>query len=200
MNRARLEHAITVMERVRDERLRFNMICWVAYESDPYTCNTAACFAGWCARDPLFREAGLRLEEGTPMFWDSHGANAISDFFDIPYGLARRLVHLSGYLGWPVSHRHGNRTPAVAVGKRRGGAMTPIRLLYAIAKVDQFKVVFSDGLVRPGAGAGSRSSDAGSDACAARAGAGTGVVTDLADLAEKQDAIKAALDAAKRKH
>ena len=50
MNLALLEHAIALMEWVRDEHRPFNMGTWFWDQYNPYDCDTAACFAGWCAR------------------------------------------------------------------------------------------------------------------------------------------------------
>ena len=57
MNRPRLQHAIALMERVRDQGLPFNMGLWFADKGNPEDCGTAACFGGWSRfRDPEFDE------------------------------------------------------------------------------------------------------------------------------------------------
>jgi hypothetical protein len=51
MNRERLEHLITVLERVEREKLPFNI---EVIEEDPNDCRSAACAFGWARRDLLF--------------------------------------------------------------------------------------------------------------------------------------------------
>ncbi len=70
MNRERLQHLITVMERVRDQRLAFDLTCWTGNQDDTpepaqgsytHTCGTSACALGWAAFDADFNAQGLLL-------------------------------------------------------------------------------------------------------------------------------------------
>lgn len=81
MNRERLEHLITVLERVERENLPFDMDDWAV---DPLDCGTAACAAGWAARDPEFQKQGLSLSLAWgPSFAGEVGAEAMAVFLDI---------------------------------------------------------------------------------------------------------------------
>ncbi len=71
MNRDRLRHLVTVLERVRDQRLAFNLANWVgsrtpAEGSKENSCGTVCCAFGWAAFDPEFNEQGLRIQTS----WD----------------------------------------------------------------------------------------------------------------------------------
>lgn len=64
MNTERLNHLITVLERVKSENRKFDMssfgrviVCYDGPESR--VCGTAACALGWAAFDPTFIEQGL---------------------------------------------------------------------------------------------------------------------------------------------
>ena len=102
MNRELLEHAITIMERVRDEDQPFNMVDWFGDWNSPYDCGTAACFAGWCARDPVMQKAGLYAHQGLVRFGATDGHFAISDLFGLSLDAARYLVLPGSYPFRPV--------------------------------------------------------------------------------------------------
>ena len=102
MNRELLEHAITIMERVRDEDQPFNMVDWFGDWNSPYDCGTAACFAGWCARDPVMQKAGLYAHQGVVRFGATGGHLAISDLFGLSLDAARYLVSPDSYAVRPV--------------------------------------------------------------------------------------------------
>jgi hypothetical protein len=83
MNRERLEHLITVLERVERERLPFDMGTLGGGED----CETATCAEGWAARDPKFQSAGLHITEdavGHIVAFDGKTSySALATFFDI---------------------------------------------------------------------------------------------------------------------
>jgi len=90
----RLLHARKVMEQVRDEQRPFNMATWFA-PSDPeyaHDCQTAACFGGWCARDPLFQAEGLGIFMEMPAYSDRVGSVALANFFNIKLPDAKFLT------------------------------------------------------------------------------------------------------------
>lgn len=94
--RERLEYARDMIQRVNPEKL--NMNTWVYDCRAPYDCNTAACFAGWCARDPVFRRQGFEIEMSRqieifpvykgyvgffPVYKEHFGYAAVREFFGL---------------------------------------------------------------------------------------------------------------------
>lgn len=108
MNRVRLEHAIRVMEDVRDRQLPFNIKRWCESADHPDDCGTAACFIGWLCRDPWFKREGLKWSSGgrvagskVPSFHDGRSCLAASYLFDISITAADMLVYSEHY---PYDH------------------------------------------------------------------------------------------------
>ena len=97
MNRELLEHAITIMERVRDTDQPFGMATWFWDWDHPYDCGTAACFAGWCARDPVMQEAGFYADGGAVRSDGYWGAEAVGCLFGLSPDAARYLVYPRSY-------------------------------------------------------------------------------------------------------
>ena len=97
MNRPRLQHAIALMERVRDQGLPFNMGLWFADKGNPEDCGTAACFGGWCARDPEFRAAGMGIDVDALSYHNRWGSGAIAEFFGLSLRDTRFLTMPKAY-------------------------------------------------------------------------------------------------------
>jgi len=91
MNRKRMRRAIAILDRVHAENLPFDIGQWVSEPDNPYDCGTAACAAGWMARDAEFRAEGLVLTDescvsvGFPAFELDVGFLAMAKFLDIDY-------------------------------------------------------------------------------------------------------------------
>ena len=102
MNRERIQDAITMMKDVTHRH--FNMSGWqheqpghiikiAQTEFELHTCGNTACFAGHLALSPEFQDAGgLVSKTGAPMFNGVRYAEAVAEYFDIPYELARDLT------------------------------------------------------------------------------------------------------------
>ena len=61
MNRPRLEHLITVMQRVADQSLPFDMGSFSRESDDGPDCGTTFCVAGWACQDAEFQRQGLKV-------------------------------------------------------------------------------------------------------------------------------------------
>lgn len=106
MNRARLEHGLTVIRKLSDEGVeednRLFMGSWGSTSAcgsiggtAPPTlgCYTSACLAGWFTLDPVFREQGLcndgdthphhRFHSLGPVFGPHREYRALQAFFDL---------------------------------------------------------------------------------------------------------------------
>lgn len=82
MNIENINKAIAVMERVKVRGGRIDMSDWMTHdqpdapvcvmdESDLHTCGTAACFAGWLAVSPEWKEdGGSATHNGCPVMGD----------------------------------------------------------------------------------------------------------------------------------
>ena len=102
MNRERIQDAITMMKDVTHRH--FNMTNWqnepqghiiqiAQTESELHACGNTACFAGHLALSPEFQDAGgLVSKIGAPMFNGVRYAEAVAEYFDIPYELAGDLT------------------------------------------------------------------------------------------------------------
>lgn len=113
MNRDRVQHAISVMERVRDNKLPFDMRDWFLSQHHAEDCGTPACFTGWMARDERCRSEGFYITSGGvlgssfriggykipyPCFQGDSGSLAIASYLDITPDESDMLVFLSaGY-------------------------------------------------------------------------------------------------------
>jgi hypothetical protein len=60
MNSERLEHLITIMEKVAEKQRPFNMTAWALPKHD--FCNTPCCALGWAAFDPQCVSEGLHMQ------------------------------------------------------------------------------------------------------------------------------------------
>ena len=102
MNRERIQSAIAMMKRAIPRY--FNMTNWqnephghiiqiAQTESELHACGNTACFAGHLALSPEFQKAGGSVNKiGAPVFKGFDEANAVAEYFDIPYELARDLT------------------------------------------------------------------------------------------------------------
>ena len=102
MNRERIQDAITMMKDVTHRY--FDMINWqnephghiiqvAQTESELHACGNTACFAGHLALSPEFQKAGGSVGKmGAPVFNGVRYAEAVAEYFDIPYEMARDLT------------------------------------------------------------------------------------------------------------
>jgi len=102
MNRERIQDAITMMKRAIPRY--FDMTNWqnepqghikqiVQTESELHVCGNTACFAGHLALSPEFQKAGGSVSKiGAPVFNGVRYAEAVAEYFDIPYELAMDLT------------------------------------------------------------------------------------------------------------
>ena len=104
MNRERVQAAIAMMKDVTHRH--FNMTGWqnkghshvsriitAQTESELHACGNTACFAGHLALSPEFQKAGGSVNKiGAPVFKGFDEANAVAEYFDIPYELAGDLT------------------------------------------------------------------------------------------------------------
>jgi len=114
MNRERIQAAIAMMKRAIPRY--FNMSNWqnerpghimqiAQTESELHGCGNTACFAGHLALSPEFQDAGGSVSKiGAPMFNGVRYAEAVAEYFDIPYELAGNLT-LPGGDFYPVKFR-----------------------------------------------------------------------------------------------
>ena len=114
MHHERIQDAITMMKDVTHRH--FNMTGWqskdhsyvsriVQTESELHACGNTACFAGHLALSPEFQDAGGSVSKiGAPMFNGVRYAEAVAEYFDIPYELAGNLT-LPGGDFYPVKFR-----------------------------------------------------------------------------------------------
>lgn len=58
----RLCRLVPITERLIADEKPFDMMTFAEDVDDLYNCGTAACLAGWAARDPVFRAEGLSLQ------------------------------------------------------------------------------------------------------------------------------------------
>ncbi len=82
-------------------------------EEELHACGNKACFAGYFAISPEWREAGGRnTSAGEPWFQGRLGYQAIAEFLEIPVEVAKELVqgtplvggNWSSYYGKPLYH------------------------------------------------------------------------------------------------
>ena len=111
MNRERIQSAIAMMKRVIAPY--FDMTHWqiephghiiqiAQTESELHACGSTACFAGHLALSPEFQKAGGSVSKiGAPVFNGVLYAEAVAEYFGIPYELARGLT-LPGRDFYPV--------------------------------------------------------------------------------------------------
>ena len=113
MNRERIQDAITMMKRAIAPY--FDMTNWqiephghiiqiAQTESELHACGNTACFAGHLALSPEFQKAGGSVcKIGAPMFNGVRYAEAVAEYFDIRYELAKDLtLPLPGRDFYPV--------------------------------------------------------------------------------------------------
>jgi hypothetical protein len=83
MHIERMQRAIALARELQHKP--FYMNTWFEYESRPYDCETAACFAGWMARDKWMQNEGLELSKASsPVFEDEDEPwRALARFLDI---------------------------------------------------------------------------------------------------------------------
>jgi hypothetical protein len=99
MSTERLQHLITILEKVPEEK--FDLLSW--------HCGTTACAVGHAALDPVFNAQGFKLSPGIysqaahPTFKpdedsETHtGWSAVAEFFDLSYGMACYLFDKARY-------------------------------------------------------------------------------------------------------
>ena len=114
MNCERIQDAITMMNDVTHRH--FDMANWqnephghiiqiAQTESELHACGNTACFAGHLALSPEFQDAGGSVSKiGAPMFNGVRYAEAVAEYFDLPYELAGNLT-LPGGDFYPVKFR-----------------------------------------------------------------------------------------------
>lgn len=78
MNRERLQHLITILEKVQPDMLK--MGGWFARLTP---CGTAACAVGHACLDPDFQAQGLSPFFGGPKYAGDMGWDAVEGFFDL---------------------------------------------------------------------------------------------------------------------
>jgi hypothetical protein len=101
----RLQHAISVMERVAaDEKHRFNILRWqdqpsygmrpVVTEERALSCGTVCCFGGWLSLDAQAKSNGLAVDtyDGRPLFGGERGSAAIAAYLGIAAGEGQYLT------------------------------------------------------------------------------------------------------------
>ena len=114
IDRERIQNAIIMMKDVTHRY--FNMSNWqnerpghimqiAQNETELHGCGNTACFAGHLALSPEFQDAGGSVSKiGAPMFNGVRYAEAVAEYFDIPYELAGNLT-LPGGDFYPVKFR-----------------------------------------------------------------------------------------------
>ena len=110
MNKANVQKAINVMQRVVDQNRAFDMavwqddaICGVRHtEKDLHECGMAACFGGWVAVSPEFhKDGGLADDYGLPYLTGARGGvPSIAKWLGISIDDASDLAGLLPYLYW----------------------------------------------------------------------------------------------------
>ncbi len=101
-SRGRLEHLITVLERVEarigpgDEAGdQFDMSDWYSPPGDG--CGTSACALGWAALDPDFQSVGVGIDDQNITFGTGRGCGAATYLFGISRVEAERLFMPAKY-------------------------------------------------------------------------------------------------------
>lgn len=97
INSERLEQAIAVMKRAGEVNMNFWQRGVVSEtEDDLHTCGNSACFAGWLAVSPEFREAGGThlSNSGAPIFDGYTGYYAISEWLEAEGELHKEVIEL----------------------------------------------------------------------------------------------------------
>ena len=97
MNIERLNHLITILERVQSdpkEKVKFDMNVWINY------CGTSACAVGFACLDPIFQAQGLEIRDNEPKFQDFYGYIAAYKFFEITHAEAMDLFCPLDYDGY----------------------------------------------------------------------------------------------------
>lgn len=79
---------------------------WRDSDTPPYTCNTIACFGGWCAVQPLLVAQGVTPQSwsGAPVMQDDDGYGGLG-----PSGVAIELFGDREMFYARGSHRHDKR-------------------------------------------------------------------------------------------
>lgn len=105
MNTVRMRIVERVLERVIADRLKFDMTVW----TDPVDtrrfrrvyddCETAACAAGWTARDPEAISQGLYVNQdtGEPCTAGRWGMGAMAGWLDVEFYEAARIFSPAAY-------------------------------------------------------------------------------------------------------
>jgi len=97
MNIERLNHLITILERVQNdpkEKAQFDMNFWINY------CGTSACAVGFACLDPVFQAQGLKIRDNEPKFQDFYSYSAAAKFFEITCTEVRYLFSPVDYGGY----------------------------------------------------------------------------------------------------
>lgn len=103
--RERLLHGRAIMARLMDDPDKLDMHEWFGNRKDPASCGSAACFLGWCARDPELQKEGLNVdvESRIPRYERWTGESAAARFFDLNYDQSERLVMPTRYYGTGIT-------------------------------------------------------------------------------------------------
>lgn len=106
----RLRRSVEVLDDVIARELPFDLDRWFLDDARWNDCGTAACWAGWCARDAVLREEGLTvttfIDRLIPSFAGNRGYQALADFFSITDWAAH-------YLASPLSYEDSFNPRAV---------------------------------------------------------------------------------------
>lgn len=97
INLERLEQAIAVMKRAGEVNMNFWQRGGVSEtEDDLHSCGNSACFAGWLAVSPEFREAGggLHRSSGAPLFGAFFGFRAVIAWLEAEDDLSKEVLEL----------------------------------------------------------------------------------------------------------
>lgn len=93
MHVERVTRAIALLRKVHIDGLPFDLRDWFSDPDNVFDCGTAACAAGWMARDEWMQEEGLESVGAVPAYLTSkdanpqwlHGFYALEAFFDMPF-------------------------------------------------------------------------------------------------------------------
>lgn len=101
INREAFEQLDRVLAEVDSQKLPFSMEVWqTSGRETEHKCGTAACAAGWAARDPWFRERGftMKLGDSAPRYMPPGTSSYNAERFACwGFEAAERFFGLYGY-------------------------------------------------------------------------------------------------------
>lgn len=105
MNRARLEHLITVLQDVVALSKPFSLHYWakanLSLIQKQHACGTTACACGYAGFDPVFQAQGLRLIDKD--YTDCPVITTIAELNEISLSRSRSInldIEYDGFVGW----------------------------------------------------------------------------------------------------